>query len=291
MTDKDKSLDRVRRELTRRLSDVSPTPALDARLLLQHVTGLDRAGLILHDQSRLSPEQEARLTVLMRRRLAGEPIAYLLGEKEFWSLPLKVTEDTLIPRPETEMLVEMALTLAERGHSVVDLGTGSGAIAIALAHERPDLDVTATDISSAALAVARENGHRHGVRVEWLLSDWGEQLRGRRFHLVLSNPPYIPEGDPHLTGDGVRFEPRHALVSANQGLEDIGNIVAFAAQALYPGGWLLLEHGSEQGPAVLDMMTAWGLTNTQTLLDGEHRPRVSMGQKSHADANQVSGRT
>lgn len=224
-----------------------------------HVTGLTRAQLITHADRLLTPEQETRLRALIERRVRGEPVAYLTGRREFWSLELAVTPAVLIPRPETELLVEQALARipADAESTIADLGTGSGAIALAIARERPRCRVIATDASPAALDVARENARRLGIgNVEFHSGEWFTPLAGLRFHLIVSNPPYVAEGDPHLDQGDLRFEPRAALVAGADGLDAIRRLIHEAPAYLRPGGWLLLEHGAEQGPAVEQLFLA-----------------------------------
>jgi release factor glutamine methyltransferase len=254
---------------------------LDALVLLQFVTGRSRVELLAHDDEPLAAEQTARITPLLARRAAGEPLAYLIGEREFHGLSLQVSPAVLIPRPDTETLVDWALDLlpADSTAAVADLGTGSGAIALALKQARPGTRVTAVDTSPAALAQARANGARLGLAVEWLASDWWQALVGLRFDLVLSNPPYVEDNDPHLAA--LRHEPLVALTSGSDGLDAIRAILRTAAMHLQPGAWLLLEHGHTQAVAVCQLLTAAGFEAVQSRLDlaghtrcsGGHRPR------------------
>jgi release factor glutamine methyltransferase len=249
---------------------------LEAELLLAHALGVDRAWFFAHAEDRPDTAGVLRFEALLARRAAGEPIAYILGRRDFWSLPLEVTPATLIPRPETELLVEQALArLPERGR-VLDLGTGSGAIALAIASERPDAEVVAVDASAAALAVARRNAERLGLgRVALLESDWYAALDARRFDLIVSNPPYIEASDPHLAQGDLRYEPASALASGADGLDDIRRIADGAERYLVEGGWLLLEHGWNQGRAVRDVLTTAGLADAFTVQDLEARDRVT----------------
>jgi release factor glutamine methyltransferase len=235
---------------------------LDAELLLGHVLDADRASVLARDERVLTPEEQGGFETLVARRLAGEPLAYLTGTKEFWSLELEVTPAVLVPRPETELLVEWGLELLsvlavpEDEVSILDLGTGSGAIALAIARERPHLRVVATDLSAAALDVARRNAQRLGIgNVEFrqgdLFTPLGQDDHGK-FDLVLSNPPYIALGDPHLAD--LKFEPALALTSGADGLDALRAIVAGAQAFLKPDGWLVLEHGSQQAAAVQELM-------------------------------------
>ena len=222
-----------------------------------------------------------RFADLVARRLAGEPVAYLRGRQGFWTLDLAVSPDTLIPRPETELLVELALARlpTDAGLRLADLGTGSGAIALALASERPDAELDAVDASDAALAVARRNAAGAGLgNVAFHRGHWFEPLTGRRYHLVASNPPYVADGDPHLDRGDLRHEPPMALSSGPDGLDAIRLIVAAAPAHLHAGGWLLLEHGHDQGGAVRALLHAAGLEAVATHRDLEHRDRVSLAR-------------
>ncbi len=263
----------------------SRVPArLDAELLLAHVLGCSRSTLYAHPQRRLQPQQAAAFEHLLARRSAGEPLAYLIGEREFWSLALAVTPATLVPRPETELLLERALALmpAESAVRVADLGTGSGAIAIALARERPHAHISATDSSAAALAVARDNARRHDCgHIVFRHGDWLAALAGESFDLIVSNPPYVAAGDPALTGDGVRFEPRDALAAGADGLDDLRTIIATAGPHLRAGGWLLLEHGHDQAAAVARLLQQHGFEHVDCQRDGAGQPRVSGGRYGH----------
>jgi release factor glutamine methyltransferase len=217
---------------------------------------------------------------LMQRRLAGEPVAYLLGHRGFWTLDLAVSPATLIPRPETELLVELALARlpVDTALAVADLGTGSGAIALALASERPQVDVTATDLSAAALDMARGNAARNGLaRVRFVQGAWFAPLQGMRFDLIASNPPYIASNDPHLQQGDLRHEPATALASGIDGLDDIRLIVADAGAHLLPGGWLLIEHGWDQGAEIRALFEHAGFEQVHTERDLEQRDRVTRG--------------
>lgn len=255
----------------------------EAELLLCHVLGKPLSYLRTHDDTVLDADQQQRFRVLLEKRKLGEPIAYLLGEREFWSLPFLVTPDTLIPRPETELLVELALQAgdalapAATPLSVVDLGTGSGVIALALASERPHWQLLATDASHAALRIAQKNARRlKRDNVEFLFGSWLTPLAGRRFHLIVSNPPYIASADPHLRDLG--FEPQSALVAGNDGLDDIRIIVREAPAHLHDGGWLLIEHGYDQGDAVRALFMAAGFAAVETRQDLGGNDRVTRGR-------------
>jgi release factor glutamine methyltransferase len=267
-------------QAARRLQDTSGTPQLDASILLCHVLDCPRSFLLSHPETALSPAQRQAFEALVARRAQGEPVAYLTGVKEFWSLELKVTPDVLIPRPETETLVEAALARMppERPLRVAELGTGSGAIALALARERPRAHVVGTDISDAALAVARQNERLHAIpNVVFHESIWFAALEGQRFDLIVSNPPYVAEHDPHL--DALRHEPRTALVAGPDGLDALRIIIREAPGYLESGGWLLVEHSAEQGEAVRGLFGAAGFTAIETLPDLAGLPRVSLGSK------------
>ena len=254
----------------------SASPRLDAELLLAHALRVERSTLKAHPERLAAPAASALFESLLTRRAAGEPIAYLLGRREFWSLDLCVSPAVLVPRPETETLVEQAL--ARNGDApmdVLDLGTGSGAIALALKRERPAWRIAAVERSMPALAIATGNGARLGLAVEWLAGDWFEPVAGRRFHLIVSNPPYIALGDPHLAA--LAYEPTSALTAGHDGLDALRKIVAGAAVFLAPGGGLLLEHGADQGAAVQALLTRAGFSGVETATDGAGRPRVGMG--------------
>jgi len=249
---------------------------LEAELLLAHALGVDRAWFFAHAEDSIDESRIAGFEALLARRARGEPVAYILGRRDFWSLPLEVTPATLIPRPETELLVEQALMRLPEGGRVLDLGTGSGAIALAIASERPDADVTAVDASASALAVARRNAQRLGLaRVFITESDWYSALGDRRFDVIVSNPPYVETGDPHLGQGDLRFEPASALASGPDGLDDIRRIARGARGYLTDNGWLLAEHGWNQAAAVRDIFIDAGLLDAFTAQDLEARDRVT----------------
>ena len=253
----------------------------DAEALLLHVLGQSRSWLFAHADDALDTDVRTAFEALVARRAAGEPVAYLTGRRGFWTLELEVTPATLIPRPETELLVELALERLPRDMAcrVADLGTGSGAIALALASERPQAQVVATDASVDALAVARRNAQRLGIRnVRFVQGDWLAPLVGERFALVVSNPPYIEAADPHLAQGDLRYEPAAALASGADGLDAIRRIVADACAHLEPGGWLLFEHGWNQGDAARALLREAGYMQVFTAQDLEARDRVSGGR-------------
>ena len=257
-------------------------PALEAEILLAHSLETSRSFLYANPELALPIERIRSFDGMLQSRLAGTPIAYVTRQREFWSLPLEVTPDTLIPRPETELLVESALNVVpKRGACrVADLGTGSGAIALAIASERPDAEITALDISEAALAVARKNAAGLKIdNVEFIHSDWFESVAGQ-FDVVVSNPPYIAIGDAHLQMGDVRFEPKLALAAGIDGLDSIQKIIVDCKQALRNHGYLVLEHGSEQGAAVRELLSAGGFHGVITQQDLELRDRVATAQRA-----------
>ncbi|ALX95460.1 protein-(glutamine-N5) methyltransferase, release factor-specific [Serratia fonticola] len=253
----------------------------DAEILLGFVTGRARTYLLAFGETLLTAEQAEKLTVLLARRERGEPVAYLVGEREFWSLPLSVSPATLIPRPDTECLVELALErLPATPCAILDLGTGTGAIALALASERPDCQLTGIDLQPEAVALAQHNAQKLAINnVRFLQGSWFTPVAGQQFALIASNPPYIDEADPHLAQGDVRFEPGSALVAAEQGLADLAAIVQQAADYLEPQGWLLLEHGWQQGENVRTLLNAAGFIAVATHRDYGGNDRVTLGQK------------
>ncbi len=253
--------------------------SLDAQLLLARVLATTRTGLIANDDRLLSDDDLRRWTDLATRRASGEPVAYLLGEKEFCGLMLEVRAGVLVPRPETELLVDWSTDLlgaqAQRP-TVLDLGTGSGAIALALKHRCPQALVTATDASAVSLAVARSNAARLGLDVELLAASWWDGFGARRFDMVVANPPYVAAGDPHLAA--LWHEPLEALVSGADGLEALATIARGASDHIEPGGWLLLEHGFDQGAAVRALLETAGLAGIATRRDLAGHERVTGGR-------------
>lgn len=248
---------------------------IDADALAAHVLEVGRAYLYTHPERDLGHEELARIDTLVAQRAAGTPLAYLTGHKEFWSLTLEVDTRVLIPRPETELLVEAALTRLKDGARILDLGTGSGAIALALAVERPDCSITATEHDPGALAVARRNAARHGCDIRFLQCDWFGDL-DRQFEVILSNPPYIAAADPHL--DSLSCEPRKALISGADGLDDLRIIVGAAPNHLAHQGWLLVEHGWDQAKRVRNLFRDAGFTALETRRDPAGHERITAGQ-------------
>ncbi len=275
----------------RMLDGHSDSPRLDAELLLGKVLGLTRSGLIARSHEPISRDREIAYENLIERRLGGVPVAYLTGTREFWSLPLHVTPAVLVPRPETELLVELALQLlperqtgnsadqatsADRVCSILDLGTGSGAIALALASERPRARVTGIDISAPALEVAIQNSRALGLtRIDWRLGSWFAPVAGERFDIIVANPPYVAAADPALKK--LRAEPAIALCDGPTGLEALSAIARGAAAHLNERGWLILEHGSDQARQVARLLECQGFTGIRSHLDFSGKPRVTLG--------------
>ncbi|OEZ59895.1 peptide chain release factor N(5)-glutamine methyltransferase [Duganella sp. HH105] len=254
---------------------------LDNRVLLCHALGLSRVSLITQSERELDAEQAARFAALVQRRLAGEPVAYIVGQREFFGLPFEVNGAVLIPRPDTELLVELALDRLPPQGRLLDMGTGSGAIAVALAHTRRDAAVTALDVSPEALAVARRNAAANGAQVNFLHSDWYAALQGQPpFDLIVSNPPYIASGDRHLSEGDLRYEPTGALTDHADGLSALRIIVAGAAAHLKPQGWLLMEHGYDQAAAVRQLLTEQAYSEVQSWTDLAGIERVT-GARAH----------
>lgn len=255
-------------------------PSLDAAVLLCHVLGKPRAYLLTWPEKALEQEQQTQFEALLARRLTGEPVAYIIGEREFWSLPLKVSPSTLIPRPDTERLVEVALDKTyEQTGPILDLGTGTGAIALALASELPKRQVMGVDLKQDAKALAEFNAAQLNIKnVTFNQGSWFEPIApGTKFALIVSNPPYIDEKDPHLAQGDVRFEPKSALVADEGGLADIRHLSDIARQYLEEGGWLVFEHGYDQGQAVRDIMNNFGYQQVVTEKDYAGNDRVTLG--------------
>jgi release factor glutamine methyltransferase len=253
----------------------APLDALETRILLTHALSLSRVQLITQSERKMTADEAQRLSDLFERRSNGEPIAYITGEREFFGLGLLVTPAVLIPRPETELLVELAVERLPDHGSILDMGTGSGAIAVAIAHARPDAGVTAIDVSDAALAVARQNATRHGANVAFLQSDWYDALANLQFNIIVANPPYIVKDDVHLSQGDLRFEPIGALTDHADGLSALRTIVGGAKAHLAPGGWVLTEHGYDQASAVRELLHAQGFTDVQSWKDLASIERVS----------------
>ena len=270
------------RDLSAALGLDSREARIEAQALLGHALGQPRSWLLAHDTDELSPDREQRCRELLERRLGGEPVAYILGEREFFGLGFRVTPAVLIPRPDTELLVELALERIPQDAAVrvLDLGTGSGAVAVTLAKLRPRAQVVGVDASAPALAVAAENGRRHGAANLILQQgDWFSGLEGERFQLIVSNPPYIAADDAHLGQGDLRFEPASALASGPDGLDDIRRIAAAAPEHLEAGGWLLFEHGWDQAPRCRKLLAASGFTEVGSAADLAGTERVSYGRR------------
>ncbi|HSY29764.1 MAG TPA: peptide chain release factor N(5)-glutamine methyltransferase [Burkholderiaceae bacterium] len=251
---------------------------LENRILLTHALGLTRVQLITQTERVLTAAEADQLEALVQRRIDGEPIAYIVGHREFYGLSFEVTPDVLIPRPETELLVELALRHLPADGQVLDMGTGSGAIAIAIAHTRPDAKVIALDYSETALAVARRNAERHGTQIGFLQSDWFAALGQQQFDVIVSNPPYIASGDRHLSQGDLRFEPVDALTDHSDGLSALRRIIDGASDHLRKGGWLFMEHGYDQAEAVREYTADHGFVEVQSWKDLAGIERVSGGR-------------
>lgn len=253
-------------------------PVSEIRLLMMHALHKTRIQLITEDDYVLTEEEADTVRALVQRRIDGEPIAYLTGQREFFGLSLQVTPDVLIPRPDTELIVELSLRFAPRHSALLDLGTGSGAVAVAVAHERADLQVWASEISPAALAVARRNAETHGCQIHFFESDWYDGLPDMRWQTIVSNPPYIARQDPHLSQGDLRFEPVNALTDHADGLSALRKIIHGATTRLGTQGWLLLEHGFDQALSVRTLLAEQHFTHIQSWRDIAGIERVSGGQ-------------
>ena len=257
----------------------SPLEPLETRMLLMHTLGLSRVQLITQSDTILNTEQTHEFSKLIHRRINGEPMAYIIGEREFFGLAFYVTPDVLIPRPDTELLVELALSYAPQNSQLLDLGTGSGAIAIAIAQQRSDLQVTAIDVSNAALKIAEKNATRHlppnGIKL--MLSDWYSAISDQKFSTIVSNPPYIVKDDDHLSQGDLRFEPINALTDHADGLSAYRQIISGAKNHLCADGWLLIEHGYDQSQAVQEILSMHGFIDVQSWPDLAGILRVSGG--------------
>jgi release factor glutamine methyltransferase len=260
-----------------------PLAALENRILLCHALHLTRVGLITQSEREVTPDEAATLNALVARRLRGEPIAYIVGRREFFGLDFAVSDAVLIPRPDTELIVELALDRLPQQGRALDMGTGSGAIAVALAHSRPDAHVTALDVSAAALDVARANAASNNVSVRFLQSDWFAALDDERFDLIASNPPYIAAGDEHLSQGDLRFEPAGALTDHADGLSALRTIIKGAAHHLNHTAWLLLEHGYDQAAAVRALLIDAGYSDVQSWRDLAGIERTTGGRHLSKD--------
>lgn len=273
----------ILRWAAQRLAVVSASPLLDAQWLLEHVTRWTRTRMIADPQLEATADELARFQSLIERRAQGEPIAYLIGTSDFWSLTLEISYDVLIPRPETELLVEQGLLKIQAlaGPRILDLGTGSGAVALALARERSDARVVATDTSAPAIAAARRNAQRNSIgNVTFALGSWYEPVDAASFDLIVSNPPYIAQNDPALQEHVLRYEPTVALISGADGLTALTAIIEGAAAHLQVGGWLMLEHGWQQRAAVARLLELHGFTHVRCHPDLAGLDRMSEGQRS-----------
>ncbi|GAB6069436.1 peptide chain release factor N(5)-glutamine methyltransferase [Thiomicrorhabdus hydrogeniphila] len=265
-----------------KLAGLVDSPTIDAELLLCEALKVNRTYLFTWPEKNLDANQTQKFNQLLQLRLQGNPIAHILGQREFWGLNLQVTTDTLIPRPDTETLIEAVLDLnfCKTAHcKILDLGTGSGAIALALKSEYPNCDVTAIDQSQPALKVAKQNAQNLGLEVSFLVSNWFSAVANQQFQCIVSNPPYIEENDPHLSQGDVRFEPITALTSGSDGLDDIRLIIYQAWSFLETEGWLFIEHGYNQAEAIKQIFTESGYQNITLKHDLSGNPRVSFAQK------------
>ncbi|KGP63113.1 SAM-dependent methyltransferase [Legionella norrlandica] len=267
-------------EALQQLKEKNPEARLEAEVLLCYVLHKSRAYLFAHPDALINHEQIDRYLQMIKQRSEGLPLAYITGQREFWSLPLKITTDVLIPRHETERLVELALELLpDKNHiSVLDLGTGSGAIALALAKERPRWHIDACDFSKGALELARDNAKVLGIKnINFYHSNWFNEIPQKQYHAIVSNPPYIAEDDPHLKKGDLRFEPTSALVSSQDGLADLQYIIEHSCKYLLPNGLLLVEHGFEQKNAISSILKKLGYKNIHCWQDIQGHDRVSGG--------------
>jgi release factor glutamine methyltransferase len=278
--EEDRRIDAVLDDAVTRLASASDSPRLDAELLLCHSIDLPRSYLFAHPEDTLDEKTFSRFDALLRRRISGEPMAYITGTKEFWSHELLISPATLVPRPETELLVDLALREIPRKAEwqILDLGTGSGAIAIALAAERMMCEITAVDISDTALAIARQNARQHSLaNITFVQGSWADPVRGRRFDLIVSNPPYVRTGDAALAE--LRHEPVEALAAGADGLEAIRALAADCGQILKRGGTLLIEHGADQYNDVAAILAASGWTDIANYRDFAGHPRVTAARQ------------
>ena len=266
-------------DATKQLQTISDSSHLDAELLLCSVLKKDRSFLKAWPEHEIEQQQLNSFQQLLKQRIQGRPVAHILGERGFWSLNLNVTPDTLIPRPDTERLVELALEIIPENAEweILDLGTGTGAIALSLAKENPACHITATEKSIAALDVAKQNAEKNHIsNIEFMQSDWFDKTGDQKFNMIVSNPPYIKENDPHLKQGDVRFEPLSALTSGTDGLDDIRIIIKNSSNHLTSNGVLLIEHGYEQADAVCDLLNAANFTQVRDFKDDNDNPRVAI---------------
>jgi len=263
------------------LSAASPSATLDAQVLLAHILHCNTAHLLAWPEKELDEEQTSNFLALVKQRQSGKPVAHLTGTREFWSLDFFVDDSTLIPRPETETLVEFVLDkfTDNRSLKLIDMGTGTGAIAISIAKERPDWIITASDISKDALDLAIKNSrHHHTDNITFIQSDWFENIDTTDFDIIISNPPYIAENDPHLKQGDVRFEPQSALTSGKAGMDDIEKLCQHAINYLTSGGWLIVEHGYDQNQLVFDCFSENGFTQIEQSQDLSGHTRMTAGK-------------
>lgn len=268
-------------DATQKLKETGNSAQLEAEILLAHILGCSRTALRTWPDQELTQDQQTAFQQVTQRRMKGEPVAYLTGQREFWDMMLQVSPDTLIPRPETELLVETALEKipADAKWNIADLGTGSGAIALAIARERPGCQITATDNSAAALTVAKANAQKLSItNVRFIEGHWFQPIENDQFKMIVSNPPYIHPSDPHLRQGDLRFEPEEALQSVPDGMKDIRIISNAARGHLVPPGWLILEHGFDQGPIIARRLAELGYENVTVMKDLSHHERICVGK-------------
>ena len=275
-------IDYLLQQAEKKLQPIAESARLDAEVLLSHILGKNRSYFRAFPEQLLSEAESTAFKGLLERRLAGEPIAHITGQREFWSLELDVNKHTLIPRPDTEVLIEFVLQHFPQDNSkVADLGTGSGAIALALASEKPNWEIIATDQSEAALLTAKNNAKKLQLNnIRFKPGSWYQALEDNDYDIIISNPPYIPSADPHLQQGDVRFEPITALASGENGLDDIRHLIDHAKHHLKPQGWLILEHGYDQKLAVFTLFESAGFINIKQINDYADNPRISAAQQA-----------
>lgn len=281
MTNQPHTIKETIQDASSRLAGTSDTPQLDAEILLAHTLDCNRTYLHTWPEKTLTTTQQQTFQQAINRRMNGEPIAYITGYREFWDMTLLVTPDTLIPRPETELLVETVLDKVPPGArwNIADLGTGSGSIALAIARERPGCTVTATDASAAALDVAKQNAERYDIRnIRFIEGHWFQPIENDQFEVIVSNPPYVHPNDPHLQKGDLRFEPQQALQSIPDGMRDIRIITNAARGHLIPPGWLILEHGYDQGKTVMNRLMELGYVDVSVVDDLSRNERICLGK-------------